>query len=183
MKQQVGYIFFIAFILSCQPTVVKQNIEPIQFFDLDKYFKTEILMLQDNITSIRKRVILNDSIEVMVLDSFDLNEELSIFIKSNINKSAWADKYTVDTIYEGTKVKNVIYNASDKALKTKKINLSFNDEATISEINIVNLVKNTIYTSEQQLQYIPQVFYKIENEQEVILDKRNRLGVEGIFLK
>jgi hypothetical protein len=102
--------------------------------------------------------------------------EFSMFAESDINKPAWTDSYTVRTDSSGTS-----YTAIDNKLRTRSIRLKKNKSGSIIEVAVVNLTKNYLYSSSEELLYIPDSLYRILKKQDVILLGNNSYEISGIF--
>lgn len=168
--------------LGCQPKedVGITNDAITSFFDLEAYFQKEIERLEEEDASISKRIVLDGNQEQLNQDSIDFSDELSVFIKSDINRPAWSDKYQIDSIFEQNQLIGLHYEALSDRLKTRSIEIAF-DKGEVAEINIKNLLKAVIATTDQALQYKPQTGYWIHNKQEIAFSKPQELKIEGLF--
>jgi len=96
MRLCIVFSLVLVLILSaCQEvTTPAENNQVNIFFDLKDFFQKEITSLE-KINSFKKTVSINGVSEEKELAKLNLDNELSIFIASDINRPAWSDKYKV----------------------------------------------------------------------------------------
>ena len=151
------------------------------FFDLASYFTNEAARLDALQPRVRKEVYVNGTPEKKTLDSLDYTEELNVFTKSDINRKAWIDKYTADSTAGNGLLEEIVYEAIDEKLKTRRIVISFQDKA-VSSVQIENQGGSFITKSVQKLLYDPLQGYSIESTQDITLSKEQQLMVKVSFL-
>ena len=105
---------FILIFSSCQSDKKKEESRHINYFDIQTYFKEKASELAKKNAAINKQITVNKLTEWQKLKIANWEDELSLFIKSDINKIAWKNSYLKDS----TALK-VIYTAKDEQLKTK----------------------------------------------------------------
>ena len=150
------------------------------FFDLKTFFKEELVKLQ-TIKKVTKKINLNGKIEEKTFETLNYEEELSIFINSDINKNAWFDKYTIDSTFNIQKeLVSISYSAKDEDLKTKKIDINFSNKQP-TEIIITNISSNPIANADQLLHYTANKGYRIDNVQHQILSEQKKMSIEVFF--
>jgi len=111
-------------IFSCQVETSSIELPSKIFFDLPLFFQQEIVELkQQDLRGIHKEITINDRLETQVVDSFELKEELAIFINADINRLAWKDQYKADSIFNQQQLEAVHYTALKENLKTKKLSI------------------------------------------------------------
>ena len=169
------YALFITLIISgCagSSTSVKQN----SYLDLTKFFSSEITKLEKLEPNVRKTVSRNGLRETKSLNNINWKSELSLFIESDINKSAWKNSYKI------TNSKNeVIYTALDSSLRTKRIFITRSPEGMVKKVLIVNKISNMLYESSEELLYITDSIYTINKQQHVVLVGDNDYKITGVF--
>ena len=169
------YALFITLIISgCagSSTSVKQN----SYLDLTKFFSSEITKLEKLEPYVRKTVSRNGLRETKSLNNINWKSELSLFIESDINKSAWKNSYKI------TNSKNeVIYTALDSSLRTKRIFITRSPEGMVKKVLIVNKISNMLYESSEELLYITDSIYTINKQQHVVLVGDNDYKITGVF--
>lgn len=150
------------------------------FFDMQTYFKEEINRLNELQPPVKKTVAINQATETNEISTIDYEKELKVFSSSDINKMAWFDKYKIDSLFENSQLKGVIYKSLDENLKTKKVSISFQDDE-VSQIEIENKTKSFIAASDQKLIYAPSSGYSILTSQEMSIGKDKEIKIEVNF--
>lgn len=151
------------------------------FFDLRSFFKAEIGRLEKVQPSIKKEIEINGEKENQVQDSIDFEKELAIFVRADINKPAWRDKYQIDSVMEAQSLKTLRYTALDSSLKTRALTIDF-DQNAVERIFILNKTNSPLIKSEQQLTFEPRSGYFIRNKQSLSLSKDSDLTIKAEFV-
>ncbi len=151
------------------------------FFDLRSFFQAEITRLEKAQPSIKKEIEINGEKEDKVQDSIDFEKELAIFVRADINKPAWRDKYQIDSVMEAQNLKTLRYTALDSSLKTRALTIDFNQN-DVERIFILNQTNSPLIKSEQQLTFEPQSGYFIRNKQSLSLSKNSDLTIKALFV-
>ncbi len=144
--------------------------------DLKGFFEQEAIRLSKTSATVEKTVSRNGISESKKDISPDWNIELSLFTESDINKPAWKDSYRISKDSTGTS-----YIALDNKLRTRSIRIRKNRQGDLSELVIFNRIANNLYSSTEELKYIPDSLYRIIKTQDVILLGNNNYEISGIF--
>lgn len=151
------------------------------YFNLQSFFQSEIDRLTTQKIALQKTVALNGETETLQLPDVDWSKELWLFMMSDINKPAWTGKYTADTLQQTGKTQ-ITYAANDPALRTQKITLLFEGNATTpAAVSITNSVENFIYQLSENLTYQTQHGYEINTTQKVTLMKQQQYNLKAVF--
>lgn len=161
------------FSLSCSPKA--GNPAVVSFFSLKDYFQEEAQRLTAKNVSIMKQVKRNTSSESKEIRIEDWEKEFSLFIESDINKISWKNSYDSSISQDST-----IYLANDSTLRTRKIVIIKNGDR-VKEITIQNVVKNYLYSTQENLTYFPDSLYLINKHQNVWLIGENDYLISGRF--
>lgn len=145
------------------------------FFSLKNYFEGEANRLNLERPTIFKEVKRNDSGEEKNIQIQNWQNEFSLFIESDINKTGWKDSYQ-----EITRQDSLIYRSRDPKLRTQEIVIIQKGEQ-IKEISIKNIIENYLYSSVEVLKYYPDSFYEINKNQDIIILGRNTYYIAGQF--
>jgi len=157
-------IFLLIFIVSACNSNEKADAEQVNyFFDLKGYFAEQSKIINEKYKTPIKTVSVDGKAQKKKLKKIDWEKELSVFAAADINKTAWQDKYRVDTMATIDAI-NVLYEALDDKLKTRLINVKMNDNL-VEFITIEQLSNNMIYNSKKILTYAPNGGYTLENRQ------------------
>ncbi|MBP6185277.1 MAG: hypothetical protein KA479_10080 [Saprospiraceae bacterium] len=122
------------------------------FFDLEAYTTGERNRLQNGV-AVDKSVTLDGKVENQHFDAYTWEAELEMLSQLDINKPAWKDLYTVDTLRTGDAEKYV-YKADDEDLQVQKMIIS-QQANQIDSILIYTRVKNPLHTTTGTLLYCP----------------------------
>lgn len=167
------YTLLIVFLVLSACSEPKKK-ETRSYEDLKGFFEAEALRLAKADPEIKKTVARNDNSETRVMRDIDWKVELSLFAESDINKPAWKDSYKVIN-----QTGKTVYIASDPDLRTREISVSKNILGQIVKVRIVNQTKNLLYSSEEQLLYIPDSLYQISKQQDVAVIGESRYFING----
>jgi len=140
---------------------------PKTFFDIKGYFDQEINALKSSAYKLEKKAKIDDKEETKNIEKPDWDNELKILQESDINKTAWIDKYKTEE--SGT---NLIYTTEDETLKTKRIQIDFNKAGSksfdnVTSILIINNTENVLYNSSEFLTYTPKSSITIIRNQQI----------------
>ncbi len=181
MHTKLRYSFYLlSFLLfnACVEIPTTGAKQEIVFFDLKEYFKKEIGKLS-SLKKVKKTVSINGVKEELTIDSVNFEEELSVFINSDINRVAWFDKYQVDsTLNSNGILESITYTALDNNLKTQSIVIKFNDNTVVSQLSIKNNRSSIVSNASQDLEYLPGKSYTIQSRQNTSLSNERILKVE-----
>ena len=166
----------VIFLVSCSNSnKIEIDNSNIDFFDFKVFFEKEIKDF--SFSKIKKTVSLNDEKETQELTEFDMEKELNLFIKANISRPSWKDKYQVTQSDNQT-----TYKAMDEDLTIREIILEKEGDE-VTQITIHTLSDNTIFEAAKTMVYQPKKGFFIENKQDVMLAGKNNIKIEVEFLK
>ena len=167
-------LIFVFFILaSCGRT---ETVPERKYLDLKGFFTDEVNHLKKLKIKVNKTVSRNGISESKVNISPDWDTELSLFSESDINKPAWSNSYVVRN-----KGGSTSYTAVDSKLRTRSILIRKNKNGRIDRLSIVNRTKNHLYSSSEELLYIPDSLYQIIKKQDVLFLGNNSYKISGFF--
>ncbi len=171
----------LVFISSCSKEPQEKKSEPGKFFDLVAYFSKEADALNTTKPEITKTIIKDGATETKTLsDSIDWKKELKIFSENSINKPAWKDSFSADTLKESSS-NTITYKTADEKISVKEIVIITDSLWQPTAISIKRDAKNFLYTSQQTLCYIPKKSYRLDSEMHVRWTFDTKFSVEGIF--
>ena len=153
------------------------TIRPKVFFDLATYFKEEISRLSDLNPKVRKIANLNGEEEIVDNAEIDFESELDVFVRSDINKLSWIDKYKGDTLFNNGVISKITYKLIDEGLRTKFVEVVL-EEGEVQSVSIENSAENIVVTSSQSLSYRPEFGFSITHEQDLLLGKNSNVSIE-----
>lgn len=150
------------------------------FFDLKDYFAQEIERLAEK-KNVTKKAFYNDKEETKIIENPNFSNELLIFSNTDINRTAWLDKYSVDSTFNSQQdLVAINYAATDEKLKTKSVRVEFaNNDVSLIEITTVG--NSAISQTENYLTYSPTKGYSIKSKQDVKFVSKNNINIQVIF--
>ena len=166
---------FIMLLPACKPDISNTGVAT-KYFDLHGYFKKQAAALAKK-SEILKTVDHNGAAESKRVKINDWTKEFNSFIESDINKPTWRDSYKIQQSGHTT-----IYMATDTTIKTREIIINKKEDGNVQWIKIYNFTHNPLFTSKENLTYVPDSMYKIEKTQHVKLLGINRYTITG-YLK
>lgn len=166
-------LYALLFISSCSEP---EKDTELRYTDLKNYFEAEVMRMEHSGRKVDKTVSRNGSAESKANISPDWRAELSLFIESDINKPAWRNSYSIkeDSV-------SVEYKAIGDDLRTRSIRIIKDTDGDIREISIANHTSNKLYSSSEELSYIPDSMYRIFKKQDVIVIGRNEYEIKGLL--
>ena len=114
------------------------------------------------------------------LTRLNYEEELKVFLDSDINRTSWWDRYAIDSSLTQGQLTAVSYKAQTEDLKTRWIELQFSN-GKVRAILIENESQSPAVNFFQQLRYIPEEGFFIFTRQKVTLSPPKEMKVEVIF--
>lgn len=168
-------LLLIVFLAACSTREDSKNI-PKKYFDIRGYFEKEVLRLQKQNPIIEKTIAQNAELEKKQIKITDWKTEFELFSESDINKPAWKNSYRIKR--NGPAIE---YLSIDNNLRTKKATIRFSAKGAVKQITIFNKTSNTLYTSEEELNYYPDSLYTIKMHQNVRVIGKNEYSISSSF--
>ena len=172
-------LFFLTLLLSfshCtgdRAPVATEEMTP-QFFDLAAYVDAEVTRLTDRGVRAEKTITLNGITETQPDRAINYETDLRLFREADINKPAWADKYTASSEELSGNHRTTIYRALDSSLVVRRL-LVEEDQGEVVRIEIDRKTGTVLSDGRHRLMYQPARGYSVTTRQ------TNRFGedVEG----
>ena len=166
---------------ACTPTESNSGKKQIAFFDTDAFLQKEEARLRATPHKIAAKISINGTVEEKQLDSLNYTDALALFFQSSINKTAWKEKYIIDSVISEGHLKKLVYTARNENLKTRRLEVDFNAQQAPE-----NLVFDFVNTSilgkvVQKLEYNATQGIKIFNKQEILLIPNSEMIMEYRF--
>lgn len=168
---------FALILIGCSPAPPAESLNAAPFFDLKGFVEQEIEQLQKQQPQARKEVAVNGQQESLPFDSLNYEKELQVFIRSDINRPAWTDKYRADTLLERGQVRALSYEALVEGLKTRLLSIQFTEEGDVKEIKIQNRTQSPVADVRQDLTYTPGSGYRLLTAQSTALSEEKEVEV------
>jgi hypothetical protein len=153
----------------------KEQITKSEYFDVKKYFETEIARLSNSKPSIQKTVGVNGELETKSIIISDWAHELSAFRDAEINRVSWKGLFTVS---KDDRIQT--YRSQNDKVPVKELKVTLRS-GKVHEILIVIQNKNILYNSSDTLTYVANAMYRVKKQQNIrFLSHKNYL-IEGKF--
>jgi hypothetical protein len=174
MNRRLAFLF-IVFFSSC--TIQEETKTNYNFFDVKGFFEAEAQRLTNLKSLSNKKVTQNNQSEIKKELSVDWNDELALFIASDINKPAWSNSYR----YSEENL-SISYFAIDTNLRTRYLEIRKDKNGRAVFFKIKNITRNMLYESSEELTYIPDSAYSIFKNQSVRFLGNNNYQIEAIII-
>ena len=173
------FLAFIIVLTACNDIKVKPE-EKI-YFSISPYIDTLVQELEHKNTGLKKAAQLNNSVDTNYTRDVNWENELSIFKEAEINKSSYHGKFDVDTTSRnGQQI--ITYTTEDKKIRTKYLEVT-KKNGKVSSIVIRLKTDNTLYSSTQDLELIPNKGFSVEGMQNIASLSVDSFRLEGVFVK
>lgn len=175
---------FLTFFMSCSLFACTPSTEGVtpeeRFFDLSQYFNEQVTRLAKQ-DEVQKEATINGKKESQTITNPNFQQELQLFIDSDINRTSWLDKYAVDSTSDAAgQLTELVYTALEDRLRTRRVEISFiNDK--VNQVDILNATDNVIAQTKQELSYTPQSGYVIKSFQDILFTDPRTLEVKVSF--
>lgn len=153
----------------------KEQTHQSSYFDIPTYFQKQISELSSTNPLILKTVSTNQEVETKETHISDWNNELSSFVAIDLNKPAYQDAVTKDS------VNNIVtYSLSGKNIDPTTVKINYENER-IHSLEIEKTTSNFLYKTIEKLQFQAGKSYNIEKTQKVVLLGTNEYTIKGEF--
>lgn len=97
-----------------------------KFFDLEGFLDSQASYLNQMPVKVRKKVVINGEPESQQLQRLDWEKEFAFFNEADINKPAWRNSFTSDSIIDSkTGIKTVIHKATEEDVNVDWLKLNY----------------------------------------------------------
>ncbi|MEM6700373.1 MAG: hypothetical protein AAF599_18355, partial [Bacteroidota bacterium] len=154
------------------------------YFDLQKFFEQQINTTRAQNFDYLKKITINDAIEENQFDTLNINEELNIFIKNNINRPSLIGRYEVDSILNNQQQLTALnYRTLDEKLPVKTLDIQFDKQQQVAKIEVKTANESRLIDVQSTAIYQPNKGYKINNHQEIMLFGAQDMEIEVEYLR
>ncbi len=158
---------------SCgSPSATKGPQKSSDIFSVDSFFTAEVNRLQQLNLSVLKSVNKDGEKEQK-----ELKIELSAFQAADISKNFDPSLYEVKAVDCVTE-----FTAKKKELQIQKLRIEFDNNEKVKHIHIDKKITNTLYDSQEKLDYYTDSLYRIVKFQDVQGLDANQYEIEGKFI-
>lgn len=123
------------------------------YYDLPKFFENQINNLKSKGQWVRKHVTKDGHSHIIERGNIDWNEELGVFLDSDINRPAWRGEFKVDTInLEREYV--ITYKTGNEQIPVKNVVVTINKQSKqCLKLTVDRRTENFLYKSDQSLYF------------------------------
>ncbi len=167
MKKLLCALLIITFFNSCSEN--KKAANQNSYFDLSTFMNADIEKLHASGASVLKVASVNGEREENRFVTVDWKREFDSFISADIHNPTFSEKYIVDTIVNSTdssKSTTIRYVAKEEELRTRVLEIQFDENKIIVLIKAELFSKNFIANLSESLIYSPLKYYSITNHEE-----------------
>lgn len=160
---RIYVLFFavaIATFTACNVSESEVAVNEKAFFDLAGFIDAQVEELNREKPRLEKTVTINGTEETQTNPELDFERDLAIFRRSDINKSAWTEKYRIDQTDGET-----AYIAIDSTMQTQLLRVTTGENGAVSSVYVERRMGNFISDSRQQMTYQPGKGYTVVSKQ------------------
>ncbi len=150
-QQLPGSSFSSSRLFACHPG--KGGKEHQKYFDLKNYFTEQAGLLNAQKTGMEKTLTEGDRKQSKVFETVDWKAELQSFMETDMNKPAWKNSFTCDSVLKDS-VCVVTYTSAEDFVPVKKVVITEEND-TIKKIFIESEKKNKFYSAQVWMEYFP----------------------------
>jgi len=185
-KSTILILLGLFFLASCNQSSINIEESAYQedYFDLQKYFEQEIKITRTQNFNYLKKITIDDATEEHQLDTLNINKELNIFIKNNINRPSLIGRYEVDSVLNTQlQLVSLNYRTLDEKLPVKTLNIQFDEQQQVTQLEMKTANQSRLIDAHSTAIYQPNKGYKINNRQKILLFGAQDMEIEVEYLK
>ncbi len=157
-----------------------------KYFDLDSLMQSQMEQLKSLTPTVNKSITIDGKEEEKTVKNVDWNNELSVFLNSDINKPKLLDQYKIENTTNGNETL-ISYDFIKKgATGIQKIQIT-KDKTTkyIQKVEIESLERNAIFSSHKNINLIFKdnhlMSYSMKGFDKVVMRDTMWYDVEGVL--
>lgn len=174
------FLAFVGLFSACNEA--EKSIDTASFFSIENYFNEQIEILKKGIFQLEKTIVINERKETKKIENINYQIELAPFIDNDINKPAWSDKYSIDSLIESGQLKTITYQALEASLKTQSLSIHFVENERVEYISITAKSHSVLSDSEKKLDYYPLTRYNILSKETTKTGDVVEVAIAGRFV-
>ncbi len=148
-----------------------------ELFNTIDFFNNQVKILTQQELMLHKVLAFNNQTDTVVNTKPNWKEELAPFFELDLNKPAYAGRFTIKNMANQT-----TYNALDSATNIKQVVITFNANQQVESIAFALSEKNNLYQSTKQLVYHTKKGYEITGMQQAKLQQAHVYTVNANFI-
>lgn len=169
------------FLLSCNISLQKPPVSRNLYFNIQDGLQSLLQDFSAAHMQLRKTVYLNGDSSSNVLDSIP-EKDLSLFAGLDLNKPAWQNKFSVDTIQNNTAC-IISYHALSRDVTLRSVTLTFNGRCdTLQKLDASEDMNNTLFSLHKTYSFDRRHGYSVHGVIHVHLSHMSDYGTEAVFI-
>jgi hypothetical protein len=161
--KKTGFYLVLLSLLSC--TTQQETTKPLfSYFSLSGYAKAEQTRTNTQLV-IKKVVNLNGKIEEKPCSTADFTKALALIAESDINKPAWSDAFSIDSVAIANGQHQLRYTATKEQIPVKEIFIDRQADGIVTKIHILKKLDSFLAVTEMVLDYWPDSLLRLNHRQ------------------
>lgn len=183
MKLHLPILLFAVMLGSCtqDPTEVYFDDER-NYYDLPSCMRKQVDALNTMGKHVRKKLTKDGHTQVLEHGNVNWDEELELFLDSDINRPAWRGAFKADTV-QLERMYVITYRTENEEIPVKNVVVTIDKEnKQCLRLTIDRQTDNFLYTSVQKLFFTPGEGYTIKGSLKVVFLFESEFAVESTFI-
>lgn len=153
------------------------------YYDLPSFIAKQVSNLQSKKQWVRKHVTKDGHSHIIERGDIEWNEELDLFVESDINRPAWRGEFKVDSInLEREYV--ITYKTENNQIPVKNVVVTIDKETgQCLKITVDRRTKNFLYQSDQSLYYTTGEGYMMKGKLSVSYLFDSEYSIDSEFIE
>ena len=153
------------------------------YYDLPAFISKQIANLKTKKQWVRKKVTKDGHSHIIERDDIDWNEELDVFMESDINRPAWRGEFKIDSI-SLERVYVITYKTENEEIPVKNVVITIDkDTKQCLQISVDRRTENFLYSSDQNLFFTTGEGYMMKGKLSVSYLFDSEYSIESEFVE
>lgn len=152
------------------------------FFDLKSFVAHETERLQEGGYRLNKTIVLNGAYEEIFVSEVNWEDELRPLLNSDINKSSWVGKFSIDTTTTEAGETTLNYTSTEKKIPVKRLTVVTDQLGRVLSIEAEYNQRNPLMHAHQLLSYQPATGYRVIGRQKALILKEHTYSIQAELL-
>ncbi len=183
MKKLIHFFFILSIITSCQSQqdeLASDSPNANKVFNLMEFMNEEIDYLESNNIQLTKIISINGKEEKRTFEDVNWKEELTVVGNMNIDKIAWVDAFTIDTIVIDEAQMQVIYKSDDLQIPITSMILHIEHDV-VKTIEIDKERKSFFFNSDHHIKYESRKGYSLRGYQKALFISKHEMKLSAYY--
>ncbi len=172
---------------SCSIKDTDDQEKPLQttssYVNIDKVIDSLASLYRSNHYQLKKTLTLQDNTEIKVIESVNWENELSPIKAASIHKTAWKDKFKIDTVFlDGKQISSIEYTCQNNQIPIRSLKVKYKNNSPYKyEIERKN--DNMLFKSQQDITFDIEKGYTVSGYQKAMILSKHNYKVIGELIK